>query len=244
MGGYLGGKKPLILVVAGIAIVAGRIYLKPNNSSSLQKQLELESKNGQIRLKSFQDINSEGTIQTTNFKNSGNSATIRNPASEPRHAKLDKLSRASRSRHKKEDLAQVYKINDQELVFQKNLFAIRAEGKNESNSPAGFEYVNGKSEVYLDRFNKSRLPVFTDKFGIDKRILTGAIVVDFDIAPFPQKLAQQFNLEISYLALQIKKAIFVVQEGQNIFEIEKKIRNTYGVKSVRLELVGKGVQAQ
>ncbi len=136
-------------------------------------------------------------------------------------------------------------INNQSYRILKDLRAVKStKSAAELGMPKGYITVKYENANVISKFDSTSLLIVTDKYGINRKIMTGAIVVEFFDYSKADELALKYSVDIAYKAPQINTVIYQLLDGQNIFEIQKKLSKLEGVKSVKLELLGKGAVAQ
>lgn len=109
-----------------------------------------------------------------------------------------------------------------------------------SNSPDGFEIISATSKQSLEKFNSNSLYVVTDKDGFEKKVITGVLIVELHDNANTESLAKKNLIDIVYLAPQIHTALYQVRNGQNLFDKQKTLMTSHDVKSVKIEILGKG----
>lgn len=194
--------------------------------------------NGKVILKSFQK-SILGYSKTADFDRSpaGTGALVKKADSN--------IPRSIDSNEKKNGNEFNIKINGTSVYLLKDYVAVKTKSSGvNADIPIGFELRREKSTKINRIHDSEKLLVFTDRYGIEKKILTGSIIVNFEDVSLVDKIKVEYNLDIQYSAPQIKTAIYKAKNGQNVFDLQSSISKNSGVKSVKLELLGRGVVAK
>ena len=240
-------RKSKILIVCLLTIVGSllllrhnRVFTQNNESSRNLKPVVI---NGSIVLKSFQTVENK----------------IRNPASEESSRKSEnknttyslqrRLSKhliASPSKNLTLKLPAI-SINGLNYFWKNKKFAKRSEeiAAKDALQPDGFtidDLATPKSEFGI--YNPRSLDVLTDAYGIENRVVTGAIVVGTKNYTEAKALAKKLNVDVYYEAPQINTIIFKAKVGQNLLTLQEQIKSSPSVSKVNIEILGRGVRAQ
>ncbi len=233
-----------IIILSSVAIIVFSFYffnaketndVVPVKISSPVKSPMVVTVAGSVVLKSFQSSSTPEAatkIEDLSYK------PTREPAAERKEYKKNSSSAVKSGR------TQVLKsinLNGAPYIWLNSLSAKRSlESVGKSDSPDGFEITTTAPQNSLVTFNANALYVVTDKFGFEKKIITGVLIVKLRDISTADSLAKANQMDVSYLAPQINTALLQVRSGQNIFEKEKSLRTSPEVKSVSLEILGKG----
>lgn len=234
-----------IIILGGFTIIAFSFYffnskktndVVPVETLSPGKSPMAVTISGSVVLKSFQSSNAPETASAIEDLRD---KPTRQPAAERKEYKKD-TSKAIKSGR-----TQVHKspinLNSTPYIWLNSLSAKRSlESVGKSDSPDGFEITTTAPQNNLGTFNANALYVVTDKLGFEKKIITGVLIVKLRDISSADSLARENQLDVSYLAPQIHTVLLQVRSGQNIFEKQKSLKTSPEVKSVSLEILGKG----
>ncbi|MBX2987096.1 MAG: hypothetical protein KF802_04285 [Bdellovibrionaceae bacterium] len=225
---------------AALVIVLAGFYLFWRSRSVEVTQRETSLKltpavaNGAVVFKSFQ--NEAPTLAVPDIS--------REPASQRKNrtkARLIEKNRTSiKKRGKKDD--DIVHLNGAPYVWLRLLAAKKIDGSSNTSSPDGYSL----STLSVPRndfgaFDSDALFVVTDRLGVEKKVITGAFVIEIhDDLGEADAIAKSLDLEVTYLAPQINTAILQARSGQNLFRVEASLRADPRVSKVTLEILGKG----
>lgn len=227
--------KIAIIVLISFVIFCAFLFSKRESEKPLAASSDDSSTivpataNGSIVLKSFQSTEkSLGASQSRDLQ--------REPASEKKGFKKLKSNNSKGITGIK-----TVKVDGTSYIWFDSLIAKRNQDNiGKSNSPDGFEIISTVPMKNFGVYDENALHIVTDKFGFERRVITGVLIVELQDINVAGELAKSHQIDVSYLAPQIHTALLHVRNGQNIFEKEIALRNSPNVKSVKLEILGKG----
>lgn len=134
------------------------------------------------------------------------------------------------------------KLNNISFLWLSQMHAVRAGSGTQEDTQNGFQFIDAPPQQKFGQFNREKLFVVTDKMHLERRVVTGAIVVTLTEAANSDDVARLANVKLIYESPDIQLAIYQVQDGQNFIEKLAQIKAFPRVKSASLELIGKGLQ--
>lgn len=210
------------------------IYLEQIGLSPSPKLSPITA-NGSVVFKSFQTSQPDNTLSPH---------VAREPASKKRNNMKEIMSR--KGKDASEERKDTVHINGAPYVWLRSLIAKRTDsGSDIAGSPDGYSLsLSNEAKQNFGVFDSEALFVVTDGLGLEKRIITGAFIVEIQDMGKIEALARIFKLDIAYLAPQIRVAILQARNGQSLFEVESALRSAPDVTKVTMEVLGKGAVAK
>lgn len=135
-------------------------------------------------------------------------------------------------------------INNIPFFWLTQMHAVRASDAPQGDVQNGFQFVASPLKQKFGEFSSEKLFVVIDKMHLERRIITGSIVVTLNDASHAAEVGSLANVKLMYESPAIKVAIYRVQEGQNFLEKLAQLKTLPQVKSATLELLGKGLQVK
>jgi hypothetical protein len=233
----------LICLLTFVGIVLLLQHQENNQNAESEHHLKPVVINGSIVLKSFQTV--ENKKRTPASQESANKSANKNtPYS--LQGRLSKNLLIAPPKNITSGLPAI-SINGLNYFWKNKKSAKRSQviAPKESLQPDGFtidDLATPKSEFGI--YNPGSLDILTDSYGIENRVVTGAIVVRTKNYAEAKSLAKQLNVEVYYEAPQINTIIFKAKVGQNLLTLQEQIKSSPSVSKVSIEILGRGARPQ
>jgi hypothetical protein len=133
-------------------------------------------------------------------------------------------------------------LNNTKWRWIKNLRAKSLASSKTKDFAKGYAISNFDKTEEFGVYNSSDLFIVSDFWGFEKRVVTGAIVARLTDVDTADEIAEALDLSVTYVDPQIKTAIFQMKDGQLFQEKIEQILASPGVKTAKLELLGRGVE--
>lgn len=208
------------------------------------KDVEVTQRNTSLKLT---PVVANGAVVLKSFQSEAPTPVVpevsREPASQKKNRTKPGLIEKNRASIKKTDKKDndAVQLNGVPYIWLRTLAAKKSDDSSSTNSPDGYSLATLPTpRNNFGVFDSNALFVVTDRLGMEKKIITGAFVVEVHDMDEADSIAKSLDLEVTYLAPQISTVIFQARNGQNLFHVETSLRANPRVGKVTLEILGKG----